>query len=541
MAPGFGLKATLQRANEAVLIRLLDPAVVALSRSAAGVSPNAKTLVDLVLATRGRHALLIDPQARSEILALLPADKLDELTELLGLPSRHHDSVGSLQISPGTQAEADLLGFFGVPSHPENRGKNSSIINEQRCIPNYALFEHQRDVARRAYKKTQTDARRTILHMPTGAGKTRTAMHLLCDHLRNSEPAVVIWLAYNRELLQQAADEFERAWSVLGNRELSIARFWGSSTVNPLSVTDGLIVAGYNKLYNWWRNDMNLLPILGDSVSYIVVDEAHQATARTYSTIIEQLADKRPDTGLLGLTATPGRTWADREEDRLLANMFRGVKVGLEIPGSPNPVDFLIEKEYLARPHFRTIDIGLTATARNDEDIARQQLIGEEKIREDLSENTSWNLTVLNEIEGLVQHHRRVMLFGTTVSQSRTIAAVLNSRGYTAFHVDANSSTFDRAKIIQRYTSVTDEPMVLCNYGVLTTGFDAPQTSAAVIARPTRSLVLYSQMVGRAIRGPRAGGNETAEIVTVVDTRLPGFGNVSEAFVNWEDVWPTTA
>lgn len=79
--------------------------------------------------------------------------------------------------------------------------------------------------------------------------------------------------------------------------------------------------------------------------------------------------------------------------------------------------------------------------------------------------------------------------------------------------------------------------MVLCNYGVLTTGFDAPSASAAVISRPTKSLVLYSQMVGRVIRGPKAGGTPTCEIVTVVNPALPGFGDVADAFVNWEDVW----
>ena len=79
--------------------------------------------------------------------------------------------------------------------------------------------------------------------------------------------------------------------------------------------------------------------------------------------------------------------------------------------------------------------------------------------------------------------------------------------------------------------------MVLCNYGVLTTGFDAPGISAALIARPTRSLVLYSQMIGRAIRGPRSGGNREAEIISVVDPRLPGFGDIAEAFENWEDIW----
>ena len=77
------------------------------------------------------------------------------------------------------------------------------------------------------------------------------------------------------------------------------------------------------------------------------------------------------------------------------------------------------------------------------------------------------------------------------------------------------------------------------NFGVLTTGFDAPAASAALIARPTKSLVLYSQMVGRVIRGPKAGGTDRCEVVTVVDTTLPGFGDVAEAFTNWEDVWNT--
>ena len=65
-------------------------------------------------------------------------------------------------------------------------------------------------------------------------------------------------------------------------------------------------------------------------------------------------------------------------------------------------------------------------------------------------------------------------------------------------------------------------------------------TSAALIARPTLSLVLYSQMVGRAMRGTAAGGNAECEIVTVVDPRLTGFGSVAEAFSNWEDVWRDT-
>ncbi len=67
-------------------------------------------------------------------------------------------------------------------------------------------------------------------------------------------------------------------------------------------------------------------------------------------------------------------------------------------------------------------------------------------------------------------------------------------------------------------------------------GFDAPRTNVAMIARPTRSVVLYSQMVGRAARGPRAGGNERCRVITVVD-RIPGFRSIAEAFTFWEDIW----
>ena len=95
----------------------------------------------------------------------------------------------------------------------------------------------------------------------------------------------------------------------------------------------------------------------------------------------------------------------------------------------------------------------------------------------------------------------------------------------------------ERARALARFKRSGGAPRVLTNFGVLTTGFDAPAASAAIIARPTKSLVLYSQMVGRVIRGPKAGGTPTCEVVTVVDTTLPGFGDVAEAFMNWEDVW----
>ena len=118
------------------------------------------------------------------------------------------------------------------------------------------------------------------------------------------------------------------------------------------------------------------------------------------------------------------------------------------------------------------------------------------------------------------------------------LAIVLRAQGIPTRAVTASTPPAERSAAIRWYRHhAPDETRILTNYGVLTTGFDAPRTSAALIARPTKSLVLYSQMVGRAIRGERVGGNREAEIVTVVDTGLPGFRSISEAFSNWEDVW----
>jgi DNA repair protein RadD len=128
-------------------------------------------------------------------------------------------------------------------------------------------------------------------------------------------------------------------------------------------------------------------------------------------------------------------------------------------------------------------------------------------------------------------------VFAAGVRHAHLVSSVLTLRGMTSSVVTAFTDQLTRDRVLRRFKGSGSEPQVVCNFGVLTTGFDAPNTSAAVIARPTRSLVLYSQMVGRAIRGPAAGGNATAEIVTVADTKLPGFGSVSDAFVNWEDVW----
>ena len=360
----------------------------------------------------------------------------------------------------------------------------------------------------------------------------------MVNHLRAKEPTLVCWLAHNAELLEQASSEFEKAWSCLGNRQVDLMRFWGNRNTDLMSASDGLIFAGLGKMHAFDKRDPNSVLRLADRVSLVVIDEAHQAIAPTYASILSALYKKRPDTALLGLTATPGRTWSDIAEDQKLSDFFDGIKVALEIDGYADPVSFLIQEGYLARPRFHTLNFqaGLELSSDDIKELSNAVDVPD-NILERLGTDTQSNLKIVSGVESMFERHRRIIVFTPSVESARLLVAILTVRGHEAYVVVGCTNVAERNRIFRRFRSNNPQPMVLCNYGVLTTGFDAPQISAALIARPTRSLVLYSQMVGRATRGPKAGGNEEAEIVTVIDPSLPSFGSIADAFRNWEDIW----
>jgi superfamily II DNA or RNA helicase len=250
--------------------------------------------------------------------------------------------------------------------------------------------------------------------------------------------------------------------------------------------------------------------------------------------MIDSLQLKRPANRLIGLSATPGRTWNNIEADAELANFFGGEKLTIEVPGYSDPVQFLVDHGYLARTHFRRL-ISAATDFRAELDSAGDD-ISQASLLE-LGENQDRNVQIVRVVEELFERHSRIILFAASVPHAKLISMILSLRGLDSSVVTAETDPVTREALIRRFKLEDGSKRIICNYGVLTTGFDAPKTSAAVIARPTRSLVLFSQMVGRAIRGPRAGGNANCEIVTIVDPSLPGFGSVADAFNNWEDVW----
>ena len=194
-----------------------------------------------------------------------------------------------------------------------------------------------------------------MLHLPTGVGKTRTAMSVVASHLRTRAKGMVLWLAATRELLEQAAVEFEATWNAVGDREVDCLRFW--SNLNPPinKITDGIIIAGLGKMHSYGKDRPRLWD-LGDRTTMVVFDEAHQAVARTYQGIVETVVSRNLRTPLLGLSATPGRTWGDPDVDATVAALFHENKVTLDF-GCANPIKYLTDEGYLAAVDFSLLNV----------------------------------------------------------------------------------------------------------------------------------------------------------------------------------------
>ena len=536
--PQISFQNLLSRADDVVLQELVGSNVVRLLRSIDPALASPSSLRNLLSDFKNPADLLRDSDTRGILLELLPVAAAEQLCKTLSVPSGSDPFDALLRFKPHRRSllEERLFSFFGLDA-PKEAGQ-VSVAESVEARGKYQLFTHQRRAVLKVQEILASQKPRVLLHMPTGSGKTRTAMNVIAEHLRSNEPTLVIWLAFSDELCEQAVEEFEKTWEFLGNRPINAYRFWGASEPDLQAERDGFVVASLGKMYNYAMRKLSLVATLADRTSLVIIDEAHQSIAPTFELVLDTMVEKQPTTGLLGLSATPGRTWNDVVEDQRLADFFRRQKVGLEVEGYSNPVDYLVKSEYLARPVFSSLfyTLGEDLSPKDLADIENEMDIPP-RILERLALDEQRNLGIIHRAEQIAKEHRRIILFAASVAHAKLLAAVLRARGLAADSITGDTPYGERRRIINRYRGSFDGPIVLCNYGVLTAGFDAPETSAAVIARPTKSLVLYSQMVGRALRGPLAGGNEEAEVITVVDTNLPGFGDLGESFYNWEDVW----
>ena len=151
--------------------------------------------------------------------------------------------------------------------------------------------------------------------MPTGSGKTRTAINLVIDFIkkRSIQNSNIIWLAHTDELCQQAYEEFKTSWKKLGNREFNINKIFKRQKVELNKIEEGLTIMSLDSAYEKSRREQSNFFELCRKINFIIMDEAHMSVAPTYKHVLDLLYSR--NSYLIGLTATPGRSYLKPGED----------------------------------------------------------------------------------------------------------------------------------------------------------------------------------------------------------------------------------
>lgn len=417
------------------------------------------------------------------------------------------------------------------------------LLDYQYLIKQQAVYELN--------KKGQL-GRKILIHMPTGTGKTKTTMHILAHYLNFiKKDGLIMWVAHTKELLGQALETFKNVWGHLGLRNTSVEKSWGSGVY---TISNGVIFITIQALQAMRKSNKTVYSQLCKKVSLMVYDECHKIGAKETNKVIQDFSKSYEGNkkDFIGLTATPGRTTEDSLENRIF-NEFFDRKIGIDI----KLVDRISMGQNQARNRVVISDvIGYFQDRKILSKLIKEPLEYEvdnellEKLkkefysnREDYSPelitqiaaNKSRNSVILNRLKELNTQGKPTIVFACSLDHAKMLSAFLNIENIPNSLVYGDMSAATRKKAIADFKDRDNPVNIIINYDILTTGFDSTNIDCVFITRPTKSVILYSQMIGRGLRGPQMGGAETCLLIDVKEN-LDVY-NENEAFSHFNSYW----
>ncbi|MFO0564290.1 MAG: DEAD/DEAH box helicase, partial [Polyangiaceae bacterium] len=367
-----------------------------------------------------------------------------------------------------------------------------------------------------------------ILVLPTGAGKTFTAVQFLCNGPL-SDGYKVLWLAHTHHLLEQAFRCFDA--SALRNiREprstLDLRVVSGTPGHYPprdIKPADDVLVGTLQTITNAHHEKLSQLRAFikgAGSKLFVVFDEAHHSPAPSYRKLLSDL--QQTGALALGLTATP--TYSNEARKGWLKKLFpQGIL-------AQTRVGELIAAGVLAKPRFVRM---ATSFVPDFSESDYQKWLGTYRdVPEDvighLAESKERNAFIAETYVREKKKYGKTIIFTDRWYQCEAIVEALRKRGVKAdavySHVDARLNSVaarrkrdrdENARVLERFRR--SEIDVIVNVRMLTEGTDLPDAQTVFLTRQTTSQILLTQMVGRAMRGPKFGGTSEANIVSFVD------------------------
>lgn len=319
---------------------------------------------------------------------------------------------------------------------------------------------------------------RALVAMPTGAGKTFTAMRWLLRQLE-TRASTVVWVAPQRLLLEQAAEEFRAAWFTEPRGYDAVLL----ETASPRH-TDAVQIQ-FATFQGLLRADV---PPRADIV---VVDEAHHTEANEFGGAIDKIVTA--DTKLVGLSATPGRRTTDEFE--ALVKRFNG--------------QLIVPKSLGRQPVERLRELGVFATLRNVQ-LKDPGALRVKRGPEACSLSPS-RLDVLVEACGALPETARTLIFCHSLSHCHVVASTLHARGLAVAVVGSEMGEKRNRAAIERFRRGAVRFLVNVKY--LAVGADFPFADVAILSVPLESPLQFEQTVGRVARGPAVGGTPEAVVM----------------------------
>ena len=403
-------------------------------------------------------------------------------------------------------------------------GEKRGHIEIKRELSDIKLYEHQQAAIRNLTDKVlyNENFKAGMLVLPTGAGKTLTASYWLLKNALN-EGDKVIWIAHRHELLDQAKQAFENISYKDIASKIPIVHFRIISgvhdSVKNVRSYDQLLIASksslnasFNHLKEWIENVTNDL--------YLVIDEAHHASAKEYRELISKIQISKPNLKIIGLTATPFRT-AEAEQGHL-KKVFKDDII------YKTDLNTLVHREILSKPVFEELstDIDMETLFRNENAEEIFQRIQTDsfydldnmdgKSQKIIAENLQRNQFIVSKYAENKHKYGQTIVFTLNIPMAIALNALFLQFGIKSdYIVSTGLTTQKRLETLNKFRN--SEIEVLVNVNILTEGTDLPMVQTVFLARPTRSSVLMMQMIGRGLRGVKAGGTKEAYVVSFID------------------------
>lgn len=414
------------------------------------------------------------------------------------------------------------------------------------------LFDYQYMIKQQVFNdisNPQKNLYKVLIHMPTGTGKTKTTMHIISQYLNfvTKGKGTIVWIAHSNELLLQAYDTFKKVWNHLAFFNINIYKGWIKF---PVEIKDGFLFTSIQALQQ--KMNKPIFKEICDKASLIIFDEVHKSFAPKTKQCIDELMKKANIYGkkFIGLTATPGRTTEVSQENKKFSMDFDNI-IGIDVDrinsislsinevrnyrGSKEPIKYFQENRYLAKIEKQSVDF--TPSADIVEMIQRELKNHDENYSNELIEkvanNKARNMKIVEKLKDLNDSGVPTIVFACSVQHAKMLSAFLKLIDIPNSLVYGDMSAYEREKSIADFKN--NSVNIIINYEILTTGFDSTNIRCVFITRPTKSVILYSQMIGRGLRGPRMGGNEKCLLLDVKENLFAFDEN--KAFVHFNNYW----